>query len=291
MRIVQFRTVGGIHVGIELKDGVVDLNEALSMPGLTTKRLLEMGTEGLKKAQAAIEQARKSRTIIPFPRVKLIAPITEPDKVICIGMNYIDHCTEQNYPIPKEPIIFSKFASSISGDGDDIIHEETAKLDYEVELVIVIGKKGRHISKKDAHQYIAGYTVAHDVSARDWQMEKNGGQWLLGKTMDGYCPLGPAIVTADALKDPYNLGIRCLLNGKAVQDSNTKNLIFKGDDLVAWCSRFFTLLPGDIILTGTGPGVGVFRKPPLFLKPGDVVKCEIDEIGAITNRVIAKSRL
>jgi len=217
--------------------------------------------------------------------VTLKAPITDPEKIICIGMNYVDHCTEQNYPIPTEPIIFSKFNSSISGDGDDIIFEETEKLDFEVELVIVVGQKGRYVKKEEASEYIAGYTVAHDVSARDWQLDRNGKQWVLGKTIDGYCPLGPAIVTKDDLKNPYNLGIRTILNGKKVQDGNTKEIIFKGEDLIAYCSRFFTLAPGDIILTGTPPGVGVFRKPPLFMKPGDVVTVEIDQIGSITNTV------
>jgi len=250
---------------------------------------LELGNEGLRKAKAAVESASRAKkytkTVIPKSDVTLKAPITDPEKIICIGMNYVDHCTEQNYPIPTEPIIFSKFNTSICGDGDDIIFEETEKLDYEVELVIVVGQRGRYIKKEEASEYIMGYTVAHDVSARDWQLEKNGKQWVLGKTIDNYCPLGPAIVSKDDIKNPYTLGIRTLLNGKPVQDGNTKEIIFKGEDLVAYCSRFFTLSPGDIILTGTPPGVGVFRKPPLFLKPGDVVKVEIDEIGAITNTV------
>jgi len=290
VRLVQFAKKGsrGVSVGAEIPEfkAVIDLNAALNLPHLTTRGLLELGEDGLSKVRKLVEEAKKSKKgLIPLSSVNLKAPITDPEKILCVGMNYVDHCTEQNYPIPKEPIIFSKFNNSISGPGDDIILENTQKLDYEVELVIVVGKRGRHISKKDAESYIAGYTVAHDVSARDWQLEKNGGQWLLGKTMDGYCPLGPAIVTKDEIKEPNNLGIRCVLNGKNVQDSNTKHIIFKGDDLIEWISKFVTISPGDIILTGTGPGVGVFRKPPLFMKEGDVVTCEVDGIGAITNTI------
>ena len=137
-------------------------------------------------------------------------------------------------------------------------------------------------------QYVAGYTVAHDVSARDWQLEHNGGQWLLGKTFDTFGPLGPAIVTRDSVSDPHNLGIRCSVNGKVVQDSSTNQLIFKTDHLVSFISGFVTLKPGDLILTGTPPGVGCFRTPPMYLKPGDEVTCEVDEVGAITNTVVAE---
>jgi len=296
MRLIQFVTpeCDDVHVGVEVPDlkAVVDLNRVFKKPNLTMRGFLEMGNEGLRKAKAAMESASRvkkfTKNVLPISGVTLKAPITDPEKIICIGMNYVDHCTEQNYPIPTEPIIFSKFNTSICSNGDDIIFEETEKLDYEVELVIVVGQKGRYIKKEEASEYIAGYTVAHDVSARDWQLERNGKQWVLGKTIDNYCPLGPAIVTKDDIKNPYNLGIRTILNGKAVQDGNTKEIIFKGEDLIAYCSRFFTLSPGDIILTGTPPGVGVFRKPPLFLKPGDVVKVEIDEIGAITNTVRAR---
>jgi len=290
VRLVQFAKKGSktVSVGAEIPElkAIVDLNAALNLPNLTTRGLLELGEDGLSKVRKIVAEAKKSKkNLVAVSSVNLKSPITDPDKILCVGMNYVDHCKEQNFPIPTEPIIFSKFNNSISGPGDDIILEHTQELDFEVELVIVVGKRGRNILKKDAESYIAGYTVAHDVSARDWQLKKNGGQWLLGKTMDGYCPLGPAIVTKDEIKDPYNLGIRCVLNGKAVQDSNTKNLIFKGGELIEWISKFITISPGDLILTGTGPGVGVFRKPQLFMKDGDVVTCEVDGIGAITNTV------
>jgi len=248
--------------------------------------LLE-GGEGLLAAAAGVVADPGSRKL-PLDGVKLKAPITDPGKVLCVGMNYVDHCLEQGMPIPKEPVIFSKFATSIAGDGDPIpLASEVHELDFEVELVIVIGKRTKRVAEADALAHVAGFTVAHDVSARDWQLKKNGGQWLLGKAMDAYAPIGPAIVTTDEIGDPHALGIRCFLNGASVQDSNTAQMVFKTEAIVAWISKFVTLLPGDVILTGTPPGVGCFRKPPLFLKPGDVVTCEIDGIGAITNTVVA----
>ncbi|XP_065827345.1 fumarylacetoacetate hydrolase domain-containing protein 2-like [Oscarella lobularis] len=238
-----------------------------------------------KSAQRIAFVLAKGAPEIPRADVRLKAPITNPEKVICIGMNYVDHCTEQNVPVPKEPVIFSKFASAITDPGSPVSLEETENLDFEVELVIVIGKTGKKISESDAMAHVAGYTVAHDVSARDWQMKKNGGQWLIGKTMDTYCPLGPAIVTTDGITDPHNLGIRCRLNGETVQDSNTNQLVHKTPAALAFISRFITLRPGDLILTGTPPGVGCFRKPPLWLKKGDVVEVEVDEIGCISNPI------
>jgi 2-keto-4-pentenoate hydratase/2-oxohepta-3-ene-1,7-dioic acid hydratase in catechol pathway len=165
--------------------------------------------------------------------------------------------------------------------------ENTNELDFEVELAIVIGKTCKNVSPKEAMDYVVGYTVAHDVSARDWQLKRNGGQWMMGKTMDTFAPIGPAIVTKDAISNPHNLGIRCFLNGQTVQNSSTNQLVFKTEDVVSWCSRSFTLKPGDLIFTGTPPGVGCFRKPPLWLKHGDVVTCEIDELGSITNQIHA----
>jgi 2-keto-4-pentenoate hydratase/2-oxohepta-3-ene-1,7-dioic acid hydratase in catechol pathway len=249
-------------------------------------------------------------------------------------MNYVDHCTEQNMPIPVEPVIFkfvrsvaiaarinlragnllpfgrcsdthitpqiqatkdspaslaprSKFASCIAANGDDLVHPaETVELDYEVELTIVIGKEGRRISKETALEYVAGYTVAHDVSARDWQLKKNGGQWLLGKAMDGFAPIGPSIVTPDEVGDVHNLRLRTIVNGETLQDGNTKELVHNVPACIAWISKFITLKPGDIILTGTPPGVGCFRKPQLWLKEGDVVTVEIEKLGSITNKVV-----
>jgi len=216
---------------------------------------------------------------------RVLAPLKTMEKVLCVGMNYVDHCTEQNFPIPKEPIIFNKMPSTVTNPGDDIeLCPYIKELDFEVELVIVIGKGGRYIPKNKAMDHVFGYTVAHDVSARHWQLKRNGSQWLLGKTFDTFTPLGPCVVTRDSI-DPHECRIRCVLNGKTVQDSSTNQLIFKTPELIAWCSQFMTLRPGDLILTGTPPGVGCFRKPPMFMKHGDVVTCEIEGIGSITNTV------
>ncbi|MCI4381229.1 hypothetical protein PGIGA_G00249280 [Pangasianodon gigas] len=287
MRLVQFcrrGAEGNVRVGVERENGVVDLKAFdQSMPS-TIREFLELGEKGMECAQRA---ESSGECVLPHSDIQLLSPVTGPDKVVCVGMNYRDHCLEQDAPIPTEPIIFSKFPSSITGPYDDIhLPNMSQEVDWEVELAFVIGKKGKDIKEEDALRHVAGFTVANDVSARDWQMERNSKQWLLGKTFDTFCPLGPALVTTEALKDVHNLGIRCLVNGDVVQDSNTNQLIFKTEKLVAWVSQFVTLCPGDVFLTGTPPGVGVFRKPPVFLKKGDVVECQIEEIGSIRNTVV-----
>ncbi|XP_068422723.1 fumarylacetoacetate hydrolase domain-containing protein 2A [Clinocottus analis] len=291
MRLVQFRRRGdaaGVRVGVEQEAGeglgVVDLKAFdPSMPS-TMRELLELGDEGLQRAQRALASGR---CVVERSDIQLLSPVLAPEKVVCVGMNYRDHCLEQNAPIPKEPIIFSKFPNAITGPYDDIVlPSESQEVDWEVELAFVIGRGGKHIKEEDALAHVAGFTVANDVSARDWQMKRNGKQWLLGKTFDSFCPLGPALVTTDAVKDPHRLGVRCLVNGDAVQSGNTDQMIFQTEALVAWVSKFVTLTPGDVFLTGTPPGVGVFRKPPVFLKKGDVVECQIDQLGSIINRVV-----
>ncbi|XP_032869588.1 fumarylacetoacetate hydrolase domain-containing protein 2-like isoform X1 [Amblyraja radiata] len=286
MRLVQFLTVGdpcGMRVGVQQKEAgkVIDLNLFDSSLPRTMKEFLEKGDVAMETARRALDCGNNA---LCHSAIELLSPVTNPDKVVCVGMNYMDHCLEQNVAIPKEPVIFSKFGSSIVGPYSDIIHPtDTNEVDWEVELAFVIGKKGKHIKKEAAMEHVAGFMVANDVSARDWQMKRNGKQWLLGKTFDTFCPLGPAIVTRDALSDPHNLGIRCRVNGQIMQDSNTSQLVFKTEQLVAWVSQFVTLSPGDVFLTGTPSGVGVFRKPPKFLKRGDIVECEIDEIGTLRN--------
>lgn len=187
------------------------------------------------------------------------------------------------------PLLFGKFANTISAPGDPIPYDTqiTSQLDFEVELVIVVGKAGRCIPASAALEHIAGYTVANDVSARDIQLKENGGNWMCGKTIDGYAPIGPAIVTRDELGEATDLDLRCLVNGETMQSSNTRQFVHTPCAVIAHASRYMTLKPGDLIFTGTPGGVGCFRKPPLWLKDGDVVTCEIDRIGAITNTVTA----
>ncbi|NXK78320.1 FAHD2 protein, partial [Amazona guildingii] len=181
---------------------------------------------------------------VPRSAVQLLAPVGDPEKVICVGLNYRDHCVEQDVKVPKEPIIFSKFPSAIIGPFDDIVHpEDSTEVDWEVELAAVMGKKGRHIQEASAMEHVVGFMVANDVSARDWQ-KRNGRQWLLSKTFDTFCPLGPALVTKEAVTDVHNLRISCSVNGRVMQDSSTEQLIFRLPSLIAWVSRFVTLVPG-----------------------------------------------
>jgi 2-keto-4-pentenoate hydratase/2-oxohepta-3-ene-1,7-dioic acid hydratase in catechol pathway len=220
----------------------------------------------------------------------LLSPIPFPGKVICIGLNYRDHAEESGQPIPTEPVCFGKFSSAVIGPDAPIVLPRVAhKVDYEAELVVIIGKRGKHIPREQAMDHVAGYTVGHDVSARDWQIGRPGGQWLMGKTPDTFAPMGPYLVTKDEVADPQKLRIQLRLNGETLQDSSTKELIFRVDELVAHLSQLITLEPGDVIFTGTPPGVGAARKPPIFMKAGDVAEVEIEGLGILKNPVIAEA--
>lgn len=247
--------------------------------------LLRLGQPALDEARSFAE--RESRNAVDVGDKWLLSPITDVDKVICVGMNYQDHCKEQGAPIPQQPVIFSKFSSCITSPFADVVahQDDDLRLDWEVELAFVISKPGKRIPEGEAMDHVLGYTVGFDVSERHWQLEKNGGQWLLGKSMDTFCPLGPAVVTVDELGDPHNLDLKCRVNGVTKQSSNTGQLIHRTQDIISFVSKFVTLLPGDVVLTGTPPGVGLFMKPPQFLKKGDVVECEIENIGCIVNRI------
>jgi len=274
-------------MGVQLSDNgpIADVTAIDDSIPRDMRSFLDAGPVAMRKAQNASELAsRLGKSVLKY---ELLSPVPNPEKVICIGMNYYEHCTEQNFPIPTEPIVFSKFSSAVVGPNANVVFDSglTKQMDFEVELVIVIGKECKNVTKDRAMEYVAGYTVAHDVSSRDWQIKFNGGQWLMGKTMDTFCPLGPCITTKDSI-DAHTLGIRCRLNGEIVQETNTKELIFKTEYLLWHISRMITLKPGDCILTGTPSGVGCFRKPPLWLKDGDVVECEIDGIGTVRNLMV-----
>lgn len=241
---------------------------------------------GIARAAAAAEKGRAEGRLASG---QLLAPIPDPRKVICIGLNYRDHAAESGMAIPGEPVCFSKFANTVIGSEAAIELPAVAKqVDYEAELVAVIGRMGRNISEADARAYVAGYMNGHDVSARDWQIGRPGGQWLLGKTPDTFAPTGPYLVTADEVADPNSLAIKLRLNGEVMQDSSTKEFIFTIEQLVAYLSQLITLEPGDLIFTGTPPGVGMARKPPVFLKAGDEVEVEIEGLGVLKNLVIAR---
>jgi len=213
-------------------------------------------------------------------------PIARPGKIVCVGLNYRDHAEEQGVELPTAPLLFAKFTTSLIGPGEPIVIPPTVtKCDYEAELGVVIGATVRDVSRENAFEAVAGYICANDVSARDLQFAD--GQWTRGKSPDTFCPVGPRLVPAAEVADPHNLRIRALVDGEVLQDSTTANLIFGVDEIISYISRTSTLEPGDLILTGTPAGVGVFRKPQRLLQPGDTVTIEIEGLGELTNPVVA----
>ena len=226
----------------------------------------------------------RDRDPVPLSEVALRAPIPRPGKIVCVGLNYRDHAAESGQPVPDHPILFPKFANSVIGPGDAIVlPADTEQPDYEAELGVVIGATAKQVSESEALGHVAGYTCLNDVSARDLQFRSS--QWMLGKAIDTFLPMGPWLVTADEIPDPQALRIRCRLNDEQVQDSSTEQMVFGVAELVAFISRTMTLVPGDVIATGTPPGVGFAQTPPRFLQGGDEVTIEIERIGALTNPV------
>lgn len=274
---------GAKFVGVTLDGRYVDLCACdPKLPATLAETLAH--PEGIAAAAGALAHGLSRG---PYVTGKVLAPL-RPGKVICIGLNYRDHAIEGGSPIPTEPVVFSKFAQAVIGPDDQIrLPAVSQQVDYEAELVVVIGKRAKHVRREQALQHVAGYTVGNDVSARDWQKGRPGGQWLLGKTPDTFAPLGPWLVTADEVGDPQNLRIQLRLNGETMQNSSTKELIFGIDVLIAHITQLVTLEPGDVIYTGTPPGVGMARKPPVFLKPGDTVEVDIEHVGVLRNTVIA----
>jgi 2-keto-4-pentenoate hydratase/2-oxohepta-3-ene-1,7-dioic acid hydratase in catechol pathway len=271
-------------VGDPAKPQYVDLCAVDRSLPATMKSLLA-AKDGLQNAAFAILKGTRDKT---FVEGKLRAPIPDPGKVICIGLNYRDHAAESGMEVPSEPVCFGKFGNTIIGPGEAIrLPAVSSQVDYEAELVVVIGRRGYRIPRERAFEHVAGYMNGHDVSARDWQIGKPGKQWMLGKTPDTFAPIGPWLVTADEVADPHDLPVRLRLNGALMQNGSTREFIFGIDVLIAYLSQIMTLEPGDIIFTGTPPGVGQSRKPPVFLKPGDVAEVEVGELGVLRNPVVA----
>ena len=220
---------------------------------------------------------------------KLLAPV-DPVNIFCIGLNYREHAAESGMEPPSQPVVFAKPTSAVCGPGDQILLPACChhgpEVDYECELAVIIGKTARNVSQADALDYVLGYTCANDVSARKWQLNGGGGQWIRGKGFDTFCPLGPVLVTADEIPDPQALGIRTILNNETMQDHTTGDMIFSVVELIEFLSQDTTLLPGTVILTGTPQGVGFARKPPVWLKDGDDVIIELDQIGRLQNPVV-----
>jgi len=221
---------------------------------------------------------------LPLAGLELNAPVPRPGKIVCVGLNYRDHAEETGQAIPEEPVLFAKFANSVIGPGEEIgVPPGIEQVDYEAELGVVIGRRAHRVDAADALAHVGGYTCVNDVSARDLQFRS--AQWMLGKAIDGFLPSGPWLVTPEEVGDPQTLGIRCSVNGEVLQDSSTKQMVFGVAELIAFISRTITLEPGDLIATGTPPGVGMARTPPRWLGDGDEVTVEIERIGALTNTV------
>jgi 2,4-didehydro-3-deoxy-L-rhamnonate hydrolase len=224
----------------------------------------------------------------PLAEVRLLAPVPRPGKIVCVGLNYRDHAKETGQAIPTEPVLFPKFANSVVGPGADVVvPPEAEQVDYEAELAVVIGRRASAVPAADALDHVAGYACANDVSARSLQFRS--GQWLLGKAIDTFLPLGPWLVTADEVPDPQALGIRCLVNDELRQDSDTGQMVFGVAELIGFISRTLTLEPGDLLVTGTPSGVGMAADPPRFLAPGDRMRVEIDGLGQLDNTVRARA--
>ncbi len=281
MRLVTFQRGSATpQVGVIAGDQVIPIDGFADMTGL-----LSVGSAGLTRAEAVVRGASEASAKYPLNSVTLLAPVTRPGKIIAVGLNYRDHALETKMEIPTTPIIFAKFPSSITGpDADVILPDDDPQADYEAELAVMIGRTAKAVTEADALNHVAGYMPLNDVSARKWQFADK--QWVRGKSCDTFCPTGPWLTTRDAVPDPHALAIRMRVNGTTVQDSNTSNLIFETPTLIAFISAAITLEPGDIIATGTPAGVGVFRKPPVFLKPGDVMEVDIEGLGVLRNRVV-----
>lgn len=291
MKLLSAMTKEGPCLAAKIPSGILIFNRAAeglaeSLPSTLQEAITSDG--GLKdilpRLQAVIDHADSARTAIPESEVRIVRPFL-PANVLCVGLNYREHARESNLPLPQQPVLFAKWTSSVTGPGDPIVLPSTTReVDYEAELAVVIGERCSKIRSEQALNYVAGYTCMNDVSARDFQ--RSDGQWVRAKSQDTFGPFGPYLVTSDEIADPQNLRIRCSINGRILQDSTTADMVFSVRELIAYISQGITLIPGDLITTGTPQGVGVARKPQIFLRNGDNVVVEIDRIGSLQNPVI-----
>ena len=309
MKIVTFTTEEagaeskGPRVGALAGEHILDFARALRVTGIGRETIgppvnplawFDLDGVWLEQARAAyheivdkrqsLERALEDRVLIGRSGARLLAPVPRPGKLIAIGLNYRDHAAESNMPIPERPVVFSKFTTSVIAPNESIVlPPASGQVDYEAELAVVIGRRAKNVPRDRALDYVLGYTIINDVSARDLQFAD--GQWQRGKSCDTFAPMGEAIVTTDEVPDPHKLSIKLRLNGKTMQDSNTDQLIFGVPELIAFLSATITLEPGDVIATGTPSGVGFARKPPVFLKHGDVVEVEVERLGVLRSPV------
>jgi 2-keto-4-pentenoate hydratase/2-oxohepta-3-ene-1,7-dioic acid hydratase in catechol pathway len=284
MKLIRFGALGKEKPGVQLQEGtrldvsrfIQDYDEAF------------FGTGGIEKLKVWLEKNKDHCPKVP-DTVRLGAPMARPSKIICVGLNYAKHAEESGMEPPKEPVLFFKASSAIVGPYDDIrLPKGSTKTDWEVELAIVVGKKASYVSESEALTHVAGYVLHNDVSERAFQIERSG-QWVKGKSCDTFAPLGPYITTPDEISDPNNLKLWLKLNGKLVQDSSTSDFIFNIQEVISYISQFMTLLPGDIISTGTPSGVGLGFDPPTYLTPGDEVELGVEGLGVSKQKVVAYS--
>ena len=279
MKLVTYYSKRGLRVGAIKGKDIVDLTSVAK----TMIELIVGGKDKLKQARAVLKDAKSAR--VPLKGTRLASPIPRPGKILCSGINYKGHAAENpNAKMPTEPFFFAKLPNAVIGDGDVIAYPpQTQQLDYEVEFTVVIGKQLRNAKEEDVMASLFGYTLLHDVSARDVQFKDN--QITLGKNFDGFCPIGPCIVTTDEMKDPANVRLLSRLNGKTMQNGTTADWLFSLPGLISHLSRVMTLEPGDVVSTGTPAGVGIFQKPPVFMKVGDMVEIEAEGIGILRNTI------
>ncbi|MBP1932684.1 fumarylacetoacetate hydrolase family protein [Ammoniphilus resinae] len=291
MKTVSYRKDNQVLLGVKTDKGILDVaaavakySEFASAP-TSAMELIDRGQEGNDLlAKLAVAASGDDALYLAEESLDLEACVPNPSKIICVGLNYRKHADECNLPYPPSPLLFSKFNNTLSGNGDDVkLPENSSQVDYEAELAIVIGKTTKNVSKDEALSYVYGYCNADDLSARDLQMKTS--QWLLGKTLDGFAPLGPYLVSADEVPNPNALNIKAFVNGEERQNSNTSDMIFYCDEIISYISEHFTLYPGDVILTGTPEGVihGYPKEKQVWLKDGDQVTIEIEGLGSLTN--------
>ncbi|WP_028548150.1 fumarylacetoacetate hydrolase family protein [Paenibacillus sp. UNC451MF] len=304
MKLLTFIENGQQKLGVKTEQGVVHISAALqAVPAAAGQAVpqnvhsvINGGAASVAALQAYVDQALSAAAggaagyMVNESDLNLGPCVTHPNKIICVGLNYRKHAEETNAPIPQYPILFNKFNNTLTNHGADVPLpvKVTDQVDYEAELVIVIGKETKYVSKENALDHVFGYCNVNDLSARDLQMRTH--QWLLGKSCDGFSPLGPYLVTADEVGNPNDLSIRCIVNGEVRQNSNTSDMIFHCDEIVSYISQHMTLVPGDIILTGTPEGVvlGLPEDKRVYLKDGDVVTIEIEKLGSLTNKMVAE---
>ena len=299
MRLVTYSRMGVPSIGVHLESGILDIPDAASHFGrkyhvgghsfpVSMLDLLRWpsGLEVVSQIVERFQQSPEEERILTHPigGVQLLAPIPRPGKIVCLGKNFLDHIQETGSTVPEFPPVFAKFPSCVIGPGDTIqIPAISKQIDWEVELAVVVGRVCKDVSEKESLDYVAGYTIVNDITARDIQRDE--GQWVRGKSLDGFCPMGPSLVTRDELGDASKLKMTSKVNGVLMQDSSTSKMMYKVPQVVSRLSESFTLEPGDIIATGTPSGVGFARHPPVFLKKGDQVELAIENIGTLRNPV------